>query len=368
MEVMRVEDTDMEDTVAVVDTEVVDTEEVGMGMEDTVAVVGTEEVGMDMEDTVAVGTEATAMDIMRKGVDRNTTLNTTQVMAVKVIRVTKVITNMIKERKDSMTRRATVDTTMITGVRSQNIMKVAVILANIITVRREKREQITVKTVAIRKDTALRVSTTFTRRTNTKRIMSSMTSTMREANTASTENTTDIMSIRREVTKKEDITTQNIMRSIMERRAITIRVTIMMITRATRKNMATKSTTDMKMIMVKRVAMKKERNGHTVVAQEVAVDMEVDMEAVGTGADMGVGTEADMEVGTEVVDTEMEFTGAVDIEVDHTEVDMAVYTAETMVVVVVVFMVGEIKYLNGLYFRINIDILQLLECYFLVSK
>jgi len=92
----------MEDTVAVVGMEVVDTEEVGMGMEDTVAVVGTEvvdteEVGMGKEDTVAVvGMEVTAMDIMRKEVERNTTRDTTQVMAEEVIRDTKVITNMIK--------------------------------------------------------------------------------------------------------------------------------------------------------------------------------------------------------------------------------------------------------------------------------
>jgi hypothetical protein len=327
MEVMRVEDMGMEDTVAVVDTEAV-----GMDTEDTVAVVETEEVGM----------EAAAMGIMRKEVDRNTIRNTTQVMAVKAIRVTKVITNMRKERQGTMIRMATVDTTMITGVRSRNIMKVAVILANTITVRRERREQNTVKKVATRKDTALRVNTTFTRRMNTKRIMSSMTNTMREETTASTENTTDIMSIRREVTRKGDITTQNIMRSIMERRAITMRVTIMRMTRATRKNMATNSTTDMKMIMVKRVIMKKKRNGHIVVAQEVAVGMEVGMEAVGTEADMAVDT------------TEVDVTEAVGLEVN---------TAET-----VMFMVGEIKYSNGLYLLINIGTLQLLECYFLVSK
>jgi hypothetical protein len=45
---------------------------------------------------VTVGTEATATDIMRKEVERNTTRNTTEVMAEEVIRDTKVITNMIK--------------------------------------------------------------------------------------------------------------------------------------------------------------------------------------------------------------------------------------------------------------------------------
>ena len=106
-----------------------------------------------------------------------------------------------------MTRRAIVDTTKNTGVGIQNIMTVAVILTNIIKVRRERREQNTVKKVATRKDTALRVDTTFTRRTSSPRIMSSMMSTMRERSTASTENTMDIMNMGREVTRKEDIST-----------------------------------------------------------------------------------------------------------------------------------------------------------------
>jgi len=240
---------------------------------------------------------------------------------------------------------------MNTGVRSQIIMTVAVILANIITVKGDRREQNTVKTVATRKDTALRVSTTFTRRTSTQIIMSSMMSTMREETTVSSENTTDIMSIRREVTKKKDILTQDMMRSIMERRAITTRVTIMMIIRSTRKNKVTKSTTDMKMSMVERVAMMKERIGHIVVAPEVAVDMEAGVEAVVTEEDMA---------GTEVENTEMETTESVGMETEVTEVDMAVDMAvdiaETIVVAVVVVTFREITSLDGLHFHINVDI------------
>lgn len=133
-----------------------------------------------------------------------------------------------------MTRRAKVVTMMNTGVRSQIIMTVAVILANIIMVKGDRREQNTVKKVATRKDTALRVSTTYTRRTSTQRMMSSMTNTMREETTVSSENTTDIMGMRREVTKRKDISTQHIMRIILERRVIMTRVTMMMITRSTR--------------------------------------------------------------------------------------------------------------------------------------
>lgn len=247
-----------------------------------------------------------------------------------------------------MTRRAKVDTTMNTEVKSQIIMTVAVILANIITEKGDRREQNTVKKVATRKDTALRVNTTFTRRTSTQRIMSSMMSTMREETTVSSENTTDIMSMRREVTKRKDISTQDMMRSIMERRAITTRVTIMMITRSTRKKKVTKSTTDMKILMVERAAMKKERIGHTVGAREVAVDMEVGVEAVGTEEDM---------VGMEVENTEMEITEAVDMEMEDTEVDMAVDIAETIVVAVVVETVREIMSLDGLHFHINVDII-----------
>jgi len=329
--------------VAVVDTEVVDTE-----------VVDTEVV-----DTVTVGTEATAMDIMRKEVERNTARDTTQVKAEEVRRDTKVITNMINQRKDTMTRRAKVDNTMNTGVRSQIIMTVAVILANIIKVKGDRREQNTVKMVATRKGTALRVGTTFTRMTSTQTLMSSMMSTMREETTVSSENTKDIMRIRREVTKIKDISTQHIMRIIMERRAITTRVTMMMITKFTRKNKVTKSTRDMKIIIVKRVAMKKERNGHTVVALGVAVDMEVGMEEVGAEEDTG---------GTEVENTEMEITEAVDMEMEDTELDMAVDIAETIVVVVVVVTVRKITSLDGLRFHIYVDIFQLLEYYFLVSK
>jgi hypothetical protein len=138
------------------------------------------------------------------------------------------------------------------------------------------------------------------------------------------------------------------MRSIMERRAITTRVTIMMITRSTRKKKVTKSTTDMKILMVERAAMKKERIGHTVGAREVAVDMEVGVEAVGTEEDM---------VGMEVENTEMEITEAVDMEMEDTEVDMAVDIAETIVVAVVVETVREIMSLDGLHFHINVDII-----------
>jgi hypothetical protein len=236
-----------------------------------------------------------------------------------------------------MTRRAKVDTTMNTGVRSQIITTVAVILANIITVRGERREQNTVKKVATRKDTALRVSTPCTRRTSTQIITNSMMSTMREETTVSSENTTDIMTMRREVTKRKDISTQHIMRIIMERRALTTRVTMMMITRSTRKNKVRKCTTDMKMITVERVAMKKGRTGHIVVAREVAVGMEA------------VGTEEDV-AGTEVENTEMEITEAVDMEMEDTEVDMAVDIAETIVVVVVVVTVRKITSLDGLHF------------------
>jgi hypothetical protein len=246
-----------------------------------------------------------------------------------------------------MTRRAKVDTTMKTGVRSQIIMTVAVILANIIRVRGDRREQNTMKKVATRKDTALRVSTTFTRRTSTQRTMSSTMSTMREETTVSSENTTDIMSIRREVTKRKDISTQHIMSSIMERRALMTRVTIMMITRFTVTNKVTKSTTDMKMIMVERVAKTKERIGRIVVAREVAVDMEVGVEAVDTEEDMA---------GTEVENTEMEITEAVDMEIEDMEVDMAVDIAETIVVAVVVITVREITPLDGIHFHINADI------------
>lgn len=246
-----------------------------------------------------------------------------------------------------MTRRAKVDTTMNTGVRSQIIMTVAVMLVNIITVKGDRREQNTMKKVATRKDTALRVSTTFTRRTSMQRIMSSMMSTMREETTVSSENSTDIMSIRREVTKKKDISTQDMMRSIMERRAITTRVTMMMIIRSTRKKKGMKSTMDRKMIIVERVAMMKERIGHIVVAREVAVDMEVGVEAVVTEEDMA---------GTEVENTEMEITESVDMEMEDTEVDMAVDIAETIVVAVVVITVREITSLDGLHFHINVDI------------
>jgi hypothetical protein len=191
-----------------------------------------------------------------------------------------------------------------------------------------------------------------------------MMSTMREETTVSSENSTEIMSIRREVTKRKDISTQNKMRSIMERRAITKRDTMMMITRATVKNKAKNSTTDMKKIIVKRVAVMKEIVGHIVGAREVVVDMEavgmeavgmeaVGMEAVGmeaVGMEVvgmeaagmeAVGTEEDVE-GTEVENTEMEITKAVDMEMEHNEVDMAVDTAETIVVVVVVVTVSEI--------------------------
>ena len=239
-----------------------------------------------------------------------------------------------------MTRRAKVDTTMNMGVRSQNIMTVAVILANIITAKGERREQNTVKKVATRKDTALRVNTTFTRRTSTQRIMSSMMRTMREETTVSSENSTDIMNTRREVTKRKDISTQDMMRSIMERRALITRVTIMMITRSTRKNKVTKSTTDMKTIMIERVAMKKERNGHIVVAREVAVAMEVGVEAAGT----------------EVENTKMEITEAVDMEMEETEIDMAMDIAEIIVVVFVVVTVRKIMSLDGLHFHLNVDI------------
>jgi hypothetical protein len=100
------------------------------------------------------------------------------------------------------------------------------------------------------------------------------------------------------------------------------------------------------MIMVRRVAMKKERNGHIVVALEVVVDMEVGVEAVGTEEDMA---------GTEVENTEMEITEAVDMEMEDTEVDMAVDIAETIVVVVVVVTVCKITSLDGLHFHINVD-------------
>jgi hypothetical protein len=132
------------------------------------------------------------------------------------------------------------------------------------------------------------------------------------------------------------------MSSIMERRAITTRVIIMMITRSTRKNKVTKSTTDMKVIMVERVAMKKERNGHIVVAREVTVDMEVGVEAVGTEEDM-----ADTEAGN----TELEITETVDTEMKDAKVGMA----ETIVVVVVVVTVRKITSLDGLHFHINVD-------------
>jgi hypothetical protein len=169
---------------------------------------------------------------------------------------------------------------------------------------------------------------------------------MREETTVSSENSTNIMGMRREATKRKDISTQHIMRSIMERRAITTRVIIMMITRSTRKKRVTKSTTDMKIIMVERVAMKKERNGHIVVAREVVVDMEVGVEAVST-EDMA---------GTEAGNTEMEITEAVDTEMENAKVGMAVDIANTMVVVVVVVTVRKITPLDGLHFHINVDI------------
>jgi hypothetical protein len=347
MEVMNMEDMAVDtvevDTEAVdmgmadtetVDMDMADTEAVDTITMDTVVVVVVVVVDMEAVGTVAVDTEATGMDIMRKEVGRNTNLNSTQVMAIKLIRDTKAITNMRREKKDTMTRRDKVGTTMITGVRSQNIMRVAVILANIITVRRERREQNMVKKVDTKRDTALRVSTTSTRRTSTRRIMSSMTSITREENTASTEISMGIMSIRTEVTKREDITTQNIMRNIMERRDITTRVTIMTMKKATRKNMATRSTMNMKMTMLRRVTMKKERNGDIVVAREVAVDMEVGMGAVGTEADMAVGTE---------VDTEME-----DMVVGDTKLAVVVNAAETMLFVVLTVIVGETRCLLGI--------------------
>lgn len=67
------------------------------------------------------------------------------------------------------------------------------------------------------------------------------------------------------------------------------------------------------------------------------------------------GTEEDVE-GTEVENTEMEITKAVDMEMEDNEVYMAVDTAETIVVVVVVVTVSEITCLNDLHFHINVDI------------
>jgi len=57
-----------------------------------------------------------------------------------------------------------------------------------------------------------------------------------------------------------------------------------------------------------------------------------------------------------VENTEMEITESVDMEMEDTEVDMAVDIAETIVVAVVVITVREITSLDGLHFHINVDI------------
>jgi hypothetical protein len=117
-----------------------------------------------------------------------------------------------------------------------------------------------------------------------------MTSTTREGSTASTENSMGITRKRREVTRREDTTMANIMSNIMERRAITIKVTIMTTTRATRVNMATRSITHMKKTIVKRVTMKGERNGRTVLALGVAVKSMADIRAA-VNTEVGVAVE-----------------------------------------------------------------------------
>ncbi|KDR21825.1 Collagen alpha-5(VI) chain [Zootermopsis nevadensis] len=312
----------------------------------------------------------TVVVITKKVVAINITLITTPVMVAKAIKGTKVIMTMRKERRDIMTRRATVDTTVIMGVKSQNIMKVAATMASTITVKRERKEPSTVKRVTIRKVIARRADTTCTRRTNMRRSMSFTTSTMREASTASMESSTITTRVKREAIRRAVIITADIMKNITERRDITIRGITMTTTRATRAKKVTRNTMGIKMNMAKRVAKKKERSGDTAVAretaeEEVTVDMAVDTEDTGVVVMAEVDT-VDMEaVGTAVVDTvDMEAVDTVDMAAVDTEevdtVDMAVVdmvagnTAEAMVVIV---MDGERLILHGQYYLKYIGIL-----------
>lgn len=68
---------------------------------------------------------------------------------------------------------------------------------------------------------------------------------------------------------------------------------------------------------------------------------------------MEVGVEA---AGTEVENTKMEITEAVDMEMEETEIDMAMDIAEIIVVVFVVVTVRKIMSLDGLHFHLNVDI------------
>jgi hypothetical protein len=235
-----------------------------------------------------------AIVIMSKGAARNITLIIMKVTVIKVKKDIRDITNMRKGSMATMTRRATADTTTNMAAKSRSIMKEAAIPANITTANQERRERSTVKVVATRKAIARRESTTSTRRMSTRRSMNSMTSITKEVSIASTEISMHITRRKKADMRRRDTTIADIMRSITGRRAITIRVTIMTTTRATRLNTDTRSTTTMKKTMLRKVAMMCIRNGRTVLALEMANTEAANTEAANTEASIGA---ANIEVG-----------------------------------------------------------------------
>jgi hypothetical protein len=301
-----------------------------------------------------------------------TTLGIIQVTAVKVTRATQDIIVMERENMDIMTKQVTVVITVITGDTKGATMMEEAIMGSIILGKKVGKVQNSVKVEDIRKGTPPRDLTRYTKRTSTRKTMSSTMNTTMEVTTASMEVMRAITARGAEVMKREDITSQVITMAITGRRVITLRAITTMAIRATKGHTDTIVTTATTPNMVVRVVpladpatvTVAEVAGEMVVVTEVVEAMEavvtevVDMavvtvvEAMEVVAMAAVVTEvADMAEDTvmeamEVVATEAEVTEAVDTEVagateaEATEAEATV--VEAMEVVVMEAVVTEV--------------------------
>ena len=235
-----------------------------------VVVMGVVVMGVvDMEEEEVVTMKVVAANLIILGI--------IQATALKVIRATKDIIVMKRENMGIMTKQVTVVITVNTGEKNRAITMEEAIMGNIIMGKKARKVQNTVKVEDIRKGTPPKDLTRYTKRTSTRKIMSSTMNTTTEVTTASMEVMGVTTARGAGVMKREDTTSQVIMMAITERRVITLRAITATTIRATKGRTDTTVTTATTPNMAARVVPLADPATVTVaeVAEEVVVVTEV---------------------------------------------------------------------------------------------
>ena len=139
-------------------------------------------------------------------------------MDTREIRATRAITATRRERRATTTRKDTVGIMMnMAGIRNHTMTK-ADTMGNTIKEKKVRKDTNMEKRAVTTKGIPQKVTMTFTNLMNTKRRMNSMMSIMMKVTMRNMEDTITNMGPKREVIIREDITSQDIMMTIMGRR------------------------------------------------------------------------------------------------------------------------------------------------------